>query len=154
MPKVVAVEASLTKEKVADLKSDDKENNFTRLPEAGIPKVSINFDFGANPAEAGKYFGDDVIMKLLKFAISHPIQSRIRDGLAARCGKGMPVAQAVKEIQAEVFNEATGAHVWKPGLGATRKSAVEKEAKRLKGLDPSKRKAEIEALTAMLEGLE
>lgn len=152
MPKVETVSASLTKEKVASLKREDAEK-YARLPNEGTGKVEVKYDFGANPAEAAKHFGDEVVMRLLNFAISHPIQSRIRDALIAGLADGKPLATIVKEVQASIY--ADGKHVWTPGMSSPRKSPIEKEKDRLNKIeDPAKRAAEIAALKALIADME
>jgi len=152
MPNIQKVSASLTKEKVAALKEVDKEK-YARLPNEGTGKVEVEYDFGGSPEEAGKYFKPDVVMRLLNFAISHPIQSRIRDGLVAGLADGKPVATIVKEIQASIY--ANGKHVWVPGMATARKSAVEKERDRLNKIeDPVKKAEEMDALRKLLAEME
>ncbi len=152
MPKLVQVSAGLTKDRVATLKKENPEA-YGKLPSDGIDKVEVTYDFGATPAEAGQYFTDDVIMRLLAFAISHPIQSKIRDGLATRVGKGMAIPQAVAEIQKEVYDVPGKKHVWKPGVSGPRKSAVEKLAATLKKKSPEAQAAEIKALQELLASM-
>lgn len=150
MPNIVKVKASLTKDKVASLKAaarkaekPEDRTKYDKLPDAGVGPIEIDYDFGANPTEAAAYFGNDVVMRLLNFAISHPIQSKIRDGL----GEGKTATQ----IQAGIYDVANKKHIYKPGLAALRMSAVEKEAKRLGKLDPAARAKERQALLDMLD---
>ena len=143
MPEIKTVKASLTKDRIASLKKEDNEK-YGRLPNEGV-EASVQYDFGATPAEAASYFGDKVVMRLLNFAISHPIQSKIRDMLA----EGKSPAQ----IQAAIYDVANKKHIYKPGEGAVRKSAVEKEAERLAKLDPEARKREKEALLKILDSM-
>ena len=152
MPNIEVVSAALTKEKVAKLKEEDKEK-YARLPEAGTSKLEVKYDFGANPAEAGRYFKDDVVMRLLNFAISHPIQSRIRDALVTGLAEGKPIAAIQKEVQDSIF--ANGKHIWTPGMASPRTSAIEKEKDRLNKIeDPAKKAAEIAALKALIADME
>ena len=152
MPNIEQVKASVTKQKVAKLKEEDAEK-YAKLPDAGIAEVTVDYDFGANPAEAAKYFGDEVVMRLLNFAISHPIQSKIRDGLIAGISEGKSPAVVVKAIQAALFVD--GKNVWIPGAAAVRKSATEKERDRLNKIeDPEKKAKEIAALKALLAEME
>jgi hypothetical protein len=153
MPKLETVKASLTKDKVASLKAaarkaekPEDRTKYDKLPDAGVGPVDITYDFGATPAEAASYFGDKVVMRLLNFAISHPIQTKIRDGLAE--------GKTVTAIQAKIYDVANKKHIYKPGLSAVRMSAVEKEANRMKKLDPEQRKKERAALLAALDALE
>jgi len=143
MPKIEKVKASLTKDRVASLKKEDAQK-YGFLPAEGV-EAEVQYDFGATPEEAAKYFGADVVMRLLNFAISHPIQSKIRDMLA----EGKKVA----EIQAAIYDVANKKHIYKPGLAGPRKSAVEKEADRLKKLTPEQRAKEKAALLQMLDNM-
>jgi len=153
MPNVLAVKASVTKQKVASLKAQEDGDKYAKLPNAGIPEVGVQYDFGANPTEAEKYFGAEVVMRLLNFAISHPIQSKIRDGLIAGVSEGKSVGEVVKAIQASLF--ANGKNVWIPGTASPRMSAVEKEKVRLNKIDdPAKKAAEIAALKALIASME
>lgn len=141
MPDIKTVKASLTKDRIASLKKEDPEK-YGRLPNEKV-EAAVQYDFGSNPQEAATYFGADVVMRLLNFAISHPIQSKIRDMLS----EGKTKAQ----IQAAIYDVANKKHVYKPGLAPSRKSAIEKEADRLKKLTPEERAKEKAKLLEMLE---
>jgi len=143
MPKIQKVKASLTKDRIASLKKEDPQK-YGFLPADGV-EAEVDYDFGATPAEAEKYFGAEVVMRLLNFAISHPIQSKIRDMLSDGKKKA--------EIQAAIYDTATKKHIYKPGLGGERKSPVEKEAARLKKLTPEQREKEKAALLELLESM-
>jgi len=144
MPYVQKVKASLTEPRVAQLKKEDPQK-YAKLPQAGAV-IELEFDFKENGTEADKAFGVDAMNQARVFALSHPIASMIRDGLASGLAEGMTV-EAVKKKVLESLKE------WKPYSGPKRMSATEKEKKRLLGLPPEQRAREIEELKKLLSGM-
>ncbi len=155
MPQVEKISASITAEKVTNFKNPEKtknSKNYEKLPANGIPTFTIDYDFGENNAEAVKLFGEAVVRSMLIGHISFTIQGKARAQVAKKVGSGVPIAQAIKEVQAG-FHNGDG-NVWKPGMAPARKSSVEKERDRIKGLPPEQRKAAVEELMSMLGDLD
>jgi len=136
MPVVKQIKASLTPQRVANLKAEDAEKYFG-LDDNGL-EVTVDYNFGADTAELVDKVGDAVVYNNAIGHILFTAQSIIRNMLAA--------GKTSAEIQAH-FDK------WIPGETPTRKTPAEKERDRLLKLSPEAQAEEIKRMKEMFKAL-
>ncbi len=143
MGKPNTIKASLTPDAVEKLKAGKEGEKYAELE---ARETEFQFDFGDDTEEAVAIFGDNVVRSYIVGHCSFTLQGIARSLMKA--------GKTDEEIQAHFYDPATEMNVYRPGEYTGRKSAVEKEHDRIEKMSPEAKEKEIDALRAMLEGLE
>ena len=147
--KLVTINAKLTATQVAkareNAKTEEQKEIAAALPDSGC-EGSIEYPFGETLEEDVELYSIEVVKGNFEKEAFVQLQSNIRGKLL----QGI----SPKKLQGEFYDRKTNAFIKKLGAGPKRMDAAEKEANRLRGLDPEARKREIEKLREQLKAIE